>query len=53
MLDMKQGEIDAFFWLLVSYSYRGWGVMSFGSDDEISDHATFPTPLGQLYINSH
>lgn len=34
MLDMKQGEIDAFFWPLVSYSYRGWGVMSFGSDDE-------------------
>lgn len=53
MLDMKQGEIDAVFLAFGQLQLSGVGVMSFGSDDEISDHATFPTPLGQLYINSH
>lgn len=42
-----------FFGLWLAIVIGGGGVMSFGSDDEISDHATFPTPFGQLYINSH
>lgn len=53
MLDMKQGEIDAFFGLWLAIVIGGGGLCLFGSDDVISDRATFPTPLGQLYINSH
>lgn len=34
-----------FFGLRLAIVIGGGGVMSFGSDDEISDHATFPTPL--------
>lgn len=53
MFDMKQGEIDVFFLFQVSYSYWGWGVMFFGSDDEILDYVMFLIFFGQLYINSY
>lgn len=42
-----------FFGFRLAIVIGGGGLCLFGSDDVISDRATFPTPLGQLYIYSH